>query len=132
MEAKFQTKFSRWLQYAKHGSAVYELKYCKGNALPFSDVKEHQERALLLATTTCINYKIPDVGMAQKPFDCFAICNVPAYVVIQFHRKGNKTFYMILITTWLKEKKESVKRSLTEDRCQEIGFSFDFPDHSQD
>lgn len=124
-EADFQTKFSRWARHFLTQTAVWELKLARG-PLPFSAVKEHQERALLLASQTCIHYKIPDVGMAQKPFDGMTICKSPAYVVIQYEKRGNKEFFLIPIDVWVKEKYQSVRRSLTEERCREIGLACSF------
>lgn len=112
-EADFQTKFTRWAKYKLHASCVWELKYCRGKSLPFSALQPHQKDALNLAATTCIHYKIPDVGMSPKPFDGVTVCRVPAFVVVKFKEDDAKAFYLIPIEEWLHNEKTSTKRSFT-------------------
>lgn len=120
-EAIFQTHFTRWARYNLKRSTAWELKLCKGKALPFSALQEHQKNALLSASRACIHYKIPDVGMAPKPMDGFTLCNAEAYVVIQFDKYRNKEFFMIPIHRWILEEEASKRRSITEERAREIG-----------
>lgn len=120
-ESDFQTKFNRWLKHcwAEH-SAVFELKFSKTNSLPFSAVKPHQIENLTIANSGSFIYKIPDVGQAQKPFDSFIMRRVPAYIVVYYYTPGEKDFYMIHLSDWLKERREGARMSLTRDRAQEI------------
>jgi hypothetical protein len=120
-EAKFQTLFSKWLKYNWSINSVFELKICKNKSLPFNSVKEHQIDALLKTQTKFINYKIPDCGYDQKPFDCFFLTNMNAYVVIMFYKRGQKEFIIIPIKKFIKEKQISNRSSLTEQRAHEIG-----------
>lgn len=120
-EKDFQNKFGRWLKANWHASAVFELKLVRGKSLPFSSVKEHQVWALMKAQNAKIYYKIPDCGNSQKPFDCFLLTKIPAYVVIMFYRRGQKEFIIIDINLFAQEQQRSKRKSLTEERAKEIG-----------
>jgi len=121
-EKDFQRLFSKWLKHRFGGSGAFELKITQGGrALPFSAVQDHQKEALFNAHIRSIVYKIDDSGIGQKPFDCFKLDKVPAYVVVMYYQRGCKHFYMIDIETWIREKKNSHRKSLTEDRAKEIG-----------
>ncbi len=128
VEAQFQTKFSLWLKYNNEGSAAYELKLTKDPSLPFNAVQPHQIRALQLAKHSKLIHKIADVGMLQKPFDCFILKDVPAYVVIQFWKPGEKTFFMIDVDKYVEEVEKSLRegtrKSLTPERAGIIGRVF--------
>lgn len=112
-----------------HG--VFELKLCKDNAIPFSTVKEHQRQALLqVSSDTGLFFKIPDSPIFSgsktrftqlKPFDCFALSNTPAFVVICFYvpRKFKK-FYYIHINNFLEEEENCIRKSLRIERAREI------------
>lgn len=119
-EKDFQTLFNRWARHCFKKTAVFELKITKGNSVPFSDLKEHQENALYCAKNGNIIYKIPDDSIAQKPFDAFSMNKVPAFVVLMFHAKQSE-FIMVDIDVWIKEKETSERKSLTEERAKEIG-----------
>ena len=80
----------------------------------------HQEQALLVVTQGIFVHKIVDCGF-QNPFDTVCLVKVPAYVVIQFWKPGNKEFFMIDIETFIAEKQGSLRKSLTEGRAREIG-----------
>jgi hypothetical protein len=126
-EKDFQTKFNKWLMHnwsVGGVSGAFELKLEKGKSLPFSAVKDHQERALSLAKHHGLVYKIPDGNFEQKPFDVFILSQAAAFVVLQFYRHGQKEFIMINIDNWLKEKATSKRKSLTEERAKEIGTTF--------
>lgn len=130
-EAKFQTEFNRWARNQSRESFVAELKITHTDYLSFSAVREHQERALRIAKNHALAYKIADVGMAQKPFDCFVAVGSPAYLVIMYYQRGVKDFYMIDIDVWLKEKKSSTRRSLTQERAAEIGLQYQLGNSQQ-
>lgn len=105
----------------RDGSFAFELKITKTNSLPFNAVAEHQEVWLHNAKHDQACFKIPDVGMMQKPFDMFCLGNSPAFVVIMYYKPCQKEFIMIDIDDWLKEKEASQRKSLTEVRAKEIG-----------
>lgn len=111
-------------------NGIFELKLCKGNAIPFNSVREHQRVALQMASGSGLFYKIPDSPVftgsatrfsALKPFDCFRLAGVPSFIVVCFYepRKYKKFFY-ITISTWLHEAENSPRKSLTMERAAEI------------
>lgn len=124
-EKDFQTRFTRWLRYRWSGSGAFELKICHEKSLPFDAVQPHQEAALLAASDTGLEYKIPDDTRGSKPFDCFKLC-APAFVVVMFYERGTNHFYLISIEVWLFERANSTRKSLTEERAREIGKLCEF------
>lgn len=119
-EAIFQTLFKRWLAARwKGGSAVFELKRTLHGSIPWSAVKPHQEEALVQATLGQLYYKIPDDSYGQKPFDCFVVKNVDAYVVIAFGKQLKK-FYLIHIGNWINARTETGGPSCTEEAAANI------------
>lgn len=123
-EADFQTAFTKWLKNIHKKTGVFELKFVKGNSLPFSSVQEHQLLALQSSNTGVLAYKIPDGTIGQKPFDCFCMYAVPAYIVIRFEKPRCKKFYMITIGNWLHHIENSKRRSITEAGAASIGTEY--------
>lgn len=114
-------------------SEIYELKICRGTSQPFDSVREHQVQALL-GVANGFYHKITDPPMfygqetrfnAPRPFDCFYLTGLQGYVVIWFYKpRATKEFIKIKIQDWMKEKRESVRKSITEERAKEIGLPF--------
>jgi len=127
-EQQFQTEFNKWVKNCFPFTAAYELKAAEANSIPFSAVADHQERALDVANNgpRPFVYKISDFDRMQKPFDCFSLFGVPAYVVIIFNwNQGNrKDFVMIEIDDWLEEAESSERKSITSERADQIGRRF--------
>lgn len=123
-ERDFQTKFRDWLAYNWHGgTAAFELKFIKDkNAIPFSNVKLHQIRGLKLAQKRLI-WKISDMSIEQKPFDCFILVKAFAFVVICWN-DGSGYFYIINVDDFEKEKETSLRKSLSIERASEIGIKY--------
>jgi len=115
LERKYSAIFSRHLKDHNLPSSCYELKMAKG-ALPFSAVKKHQEEALWHAKHGQLVWKIADGGYVN-PFDYFLLNRAGAYVAIKYSGGG---LYFIDVDVWLREKKHSARRSLTEERAIEI------------
>ena len=120
-ERDFQTLFG------KHNPllGIFELKFCKGKSLPFSALADHQEEALLaVSSATGFYHKITDQPVfaeskvrftRQKPFDCFHLSDIPAYVVICFWTpRKKKIAYYIRIADWIKMRDEADRKSVTE------------------
>lgn len=114
-EKSFQTTFNHWLKNVYKKTGAYELKQTTTGSLPFSAVVDHQVDALLNVRHGQFVFKIPDAGY-QNPFDCFSLCEQPAYVVIKY----DKFFCLISIDTWLLEKGRSKRKSLTSERAKEV------------
>jgi penicillin-binding protein-related factor A (putative recombinase) len=120
-EAEFQTKFNRWCKNRAEESFAYELKLCKRKSIPFNAIEKHQKEYLFLVKHGTFPYKIPDVGLAQRPFDGFCFVKSPAYIGIMFHKRGQKEFILIDIDNFLNEEKTSERKSLTEEKAKQIG-----------
>ncbi len=120
-EADFQTKYNRWVKNVYKKTHAFELKITKTNSIPFSAVKDHQIRWLYAVKHGVVPYKIADVGYDQKPFDGFAMAGEEAVICIMFYTRGTREFYMIDIDVFMTEMRDSVRRSLTEERAREIG-----------
>lgn len=114
-EKDLQTLFGR--KNKVHG--VFELKIVKGKSMPFSAVADHQVNALKDVSGTGLYHKISDASYDRKPFDCFFLCDTPAYVVpVWYVPRKRKTAYYIRIDTFLSAWSNSERKSLTEDTAK--------------
>lgn len=102
---------------------MFELKLTKSASLPFSALKEHQLEALYQAKHNRLAHKIADDSVGFKPFDCFHVREVPAFVVVSYYTRGEKKFYMIDVDDWIKEREASDRKSLTRERAAQIGLT---------
>lgn len=122
LEKNLQTRITRYVKNRwQHGSAAIEVKITKEKSLPFNAVKDHQIAGLLVAKHGTLSYKIPDTGYDQKPFDMVVFQGAGAYILVMFWKRGCKTCYLLDIDVFLKEKKTSDRKSLTEERACELG-----------
>lgn len=104
-EAAFTTKFRRWA--SEHvGTGAYEIKHTRGsNSFYCAELKEHQIDALKAAKGKYgLAYKIPDEGLAYRPFDMFVLKGSRAWVVIAYP----KAFVVIDIDKFLCWKEPSL------------------------
>ena len=120
-ESDFQTAFRD----KNTMPGVFELKFCKGKSLPFSALAKHQEEALFAASSPeGLFHKITDQPVfagskvrftKPKPFDCFRLRNMDAFVVVMWWvpRKKKKVYY-IRIQNWILARKEARRKSITE------------------
>lgn len=121
-EAQFQTKFNHWLRNKFQQTAVFELKVSINDSLPFSRIEKHQINSLLAVNNGTFVYKISDQSQGYKPFDCFSLSYIPAYVVVLY---PSKRFYLIEINDFIKISKTGNK-SLSEPQAQKVAtFSCD-------
>ena len=127
-ERDFQTAFSK----RNTVVGVFELKFCKGTSLPFKSVAEHQERALSHAACgDGLYHKITDSPFFKdpkgrmrftkpKPFDCFFLRDINAYVVIMFWvSRKKKNVYYINIDDFIIMRDEADRKSITEKMAAE-------------
>lgn len=120
-EADFGTLFRHWLKANPMISAAFELKQTKKTYISFSEVKDHQLEALQAAQSKQgILYKAPDDSRGIKPFDFFYLRNSLAFVVIKY----KKFFVLIEVDEFIKEKKISKGKSLTEAKAKDIASLF--------
>lgn len=119
-ERDMQTLFGKKNQL----TGVFELKICKEKSLQFSAVQEHQVRALLHVEGSGLYHKISDMSMGEKPFDCFYLAELPAYVVpVWYVPRKQKTAYYIRIKHFLRMREEADRKSFTEEmarKCAEM------------
>ena len=121
-EKDFQGRFNKWLKYHwMKKSAAFELKICKKKSLSFSAVKSHQIDGLLHAKHGSVVKKLSDIDPAQKPFDCFILANVMAFVVILFYEpRKQKEAFLIDIDDFVEERDKSNRKSITKERGAEL------------
>ena len=120
-EKDMQTLFTKWLK--KYGdTGAYELKLCKKKSMPYNKVEEHQIDALLKSRNGRYAYKISDMSLGRKPYDCFCFHKSYAYVVIMFYvPRKPKIAYIIDIDLFLNAQMMYDRKSITEDICKDIG-----------
>lgn len=123
-ERDFQSEFGK----RNTVRGVFELKLCKSKSMPFNHVAEHQVKALLAADGyEGLYHKLTDQTYGgkmrfthPKPFDCFRLFDVPAYIVIMFYiPRQKKAVYYIPVTTWVERKSQAGRKSLTESMAAE-------------
>lgn len=130
-EKDFQSKFTRWVKDNWVENSAFELKFVdltKHKSMPYSAIKPHQLMALKLACSPVnkLVYKIPDMGISQKPFDCFCLHKASAFLVVMFWERGVDKFYMIAYNDIVREIRVSDRKSLTLSRLKEIGQVYNF------
>ena len=109
---------------------VFELKFCKGKSIRFDSVAEHQEAALLAVEGDGLYHKITDQPFLKdmnfqrkKPFDCFNLAGIPAYVVIMWWiPRKKKNVYYIPINKWCCFRDKADKKSITEEMAAAIAM----------
>jgi len=105
---------------------VFELKFCKGTSIRFDSVAQHQEDALLAVEGDGLYHKITDQPFLKdmnfqrkKPFDCFNLAGIPAYVVIMFwEARKKKNVYYIGIKQWRTLRDVAGRKSITEEMAE--------------
>ena len=107
---------------------VFELKLCKGKSIRWDAVMPHQVEALTaISGDSGFFHKLTDPpvfhGMqtrfnAKRPFDCFHLRNIPAYVVICWYvPRMRKTCYYIPIDVYIHHRSDSERKSFREDEA---------------
>lgn len=114
-------------------SEVWELKFTKQRSIRFDAVQDHQIEGLLEAKKHGLYHKISDQPWgynpkfrftSKKPFDCLFVKDVNSYVLLWFYKpRQPKVFIKIDIDTFIRERDNSDRKSLTEERAMEIGES---------
>ena len=116
-------------------TGVFELKFCKGTSIRFDSVAEHQEAALLAVEGDGLYHKITDQPFLKdmnfqrkKPFDCFNLSGIPAYIVIMWWEpRKKKNVYYIPVKRWCSMRDGAGRKSITEDMAEgEAMFTEDY------
>ena len=112
-EADFGITFRSWLKSNPMTSCSFELKHTRGkNNFPFNELKSEQ---IVYAINIVKGSLIRVQGLQGEP-DYVYLKNVPAYIVIKYPL----FFCLITIEEFLKEKRLSSRKSLTDIRAKEI------------
>lgn len=104
-------------------SFVCELKVKKGKQKLnlTKDFQPHQIPNLIKVVTGCLYHKISDMGTGFKPFDCFNICNTPAFVGVLWYTPRKPRFLYLLdvrdIDFMMKNKVKSISKEDAEKNC---------------
>jgi hypothetical protein len=114
-EADFGIVFRTWFENNPFLGVSFELKHSRGkDYLNFSEVKDEQIMYALRVSTVGVLTRVQGLnGEADYVF-----VKGPAYIVIKYPR----CFCIISIEAFIKEKKESVRKSLTWERACKISF----------
>lgn len=116
-EKDFNIRFNHWLKVVHRTTGAYELKVTKTDSLPFSAVKPHQIAALRAAKNGTLVYKIPDIGLGQKPFDNVCLSGTAAFVGVLY---PSGVAYLIDVDIFIGESQTSERKSLLEARAKVI------------
>jgi len=134
-EGEFGTMKERDIQreFGKRNTipGIFELKLCKGKSIRWDSVRPHQIDSLLKASSEeGLYHKITDPPIyagaktrfnAKRPFDCFLLVNVPAYVVVCFwEARKRKTCYYIRISDYVARRNEADRKSFREDEAKSM------------
>jgi hypothetical protein len=118
-EKDFYRDVQSWVKSINLETAVIELKLCKKEKMNVKEVKPHQISSLLAASNSILSYKIPDVGVDQKPFDICHWNRCYAYVAIIFYiPRKPKNIYLININDYIRI--SSKKKSISQEDCLEV------------
>lgn len=113
-EASFGVQFRHWILQKRLPTGAYELKQTTATAIPFSALGDDQI-AYLLRIKGSKGEIVRVQGVKGEP-DYIYMRRSSAWVVIKFPR----SFHVIDIDTFLEEKKNSKRRSLTAARATEL------------
>jgi hypothetical protein len=123
-EKNFQSDFKQWIKHSSIGTAVFELKVSKDTRLAKTRLEPHQLVSLWNAKHGKQYYRIKDIDyLHPKPYDCYQMAGVSAYVVIMFRciEHGQKQFYLIDIDNW--EKMTAETNIVTEKMAETYGMT---------
>ncbi len=115
-EADFGILFRHWLKANPRHSCAFELKQTSQSSISFSCVEPHQI-AYLEAIHSDVGALIRVQGTNGEP-DYIYLRNAPACIVIKFPR----TFHIISIDAFTREKEKNKLKSLTNERAFEISI----------
>lgn len=100
IESQFQTKFMNWFLHEDNrfcDQAVFEPKVTKTGTFNLKQWRKKQPHQYLrlrdAAGEKGVFWKISDLDVRQKPFDCIFVSNVPSYLVIWYDK--HKVFFNI-------------------------------------
>ena len=102
IESTFQTKFMHWFLHEENrfvDQVVFEPKVTKTNTFNLTQWRKKQPlqyvRLKDAAGEKGVFWKISDTDPRTKPWDCFFVANVPAFLVIYFDKYEH--FFLISV-----------------------------------
>ena len=101
-------------------SIAWEAKFTRTNRINFNCLAPHQEEKLL-AAERAYGEKLADVGIIKKPFDGWVLYKASSFFVAIYFLPRHTEIYEIHIRTFLREKYNSIDKSLTKIKASEIG-----------
>lgn len=116
-EADFSAYFKGWIKRNKQITSSMEIKDTRGEySFNFNEVSDKQI-AFALAINSDEGVLIRTLGLNGEP-DYIYMRNEPARIIIKYPR----SFHIIGIRSFVFEKENSKRKSLTEDRAEEISI----------
>jgi hypothetical protein len=107
-------------------NGAFELKLCKSTSIRYDSVKPHQRQGLKDIQNKGLYHKISDSPWTQKftskkPFDCFYLSDIPAYVVVCLYTlRKPKIFCYIPILIWEEAEIKSDRKSINREEIISI------------
>ena len=133
-ERTFTTEFVKRNDIA----GCFEIKFTSKKSIPFKAVQEHQEAALLAASSReGLSWKISDSPFFKDPkgrmrfthkknFDVIRISCLPGYVVLVFWiARKRKNVYYIHIKKWIELREQSSRKSITEETAYKSAYKYE-------
>ena len=119
-ESSYYGDITRYYLENATNNIAWEAKFSRTKYINFSCLPAHQEEKLLEAERV-YGLKIPDAGIMRKPFDGFVLYKATSLFIAIYYLPRLTEVYEIPIRSFLKEKYESGKKSLSKERAAEIG-----------
>lgn len=127
-EAKFTTKLQRWMRHHLAHTYAWEVKFLdleKDKSLNLiNKTFKNELHNLLVAIRGYFVYKFPDSAGFGTPCDGITLYKEPAYVFIQFYRRGTKHFYLIKAEV-MDEFLEAGNKSINEEQALKLGTRYE-------
>ncbi len=128
-EATFHTNFIKWWGHNRHllpPSFKFETKIIRLNAtsFPVKELSEKEERLLLQAKHSACIQTNSDYGGAGTDCDGDVVSG-GGFIIMQDFKRGNKTFYVIDIDSFIAKRDSMTRKSMTTEHFKEIGKEYE-------
>ena len=118
-EAEFGVQFRAYIKKNPWDfTAHFELKQTEGESIPFSSLEDHQIIYGEALRDSAKGVLIRNMGGSGEPDYTYSYRD-PVFVVIKYPGE----FFIIQLSSFLKEKEDSVRKSLTRERAREIAHT---------
>lgn len=116
IETDFGLRLKKWMLKNPMFSCSLETKQTTTNSIPFSAVEDEQ-LAWGMAIRSDKGAMVRVIGISGQP-DYIWCRNMPSFIVIKYP----DFFCIISVVTFIQEKEQSKRKSLTADRAKEIAI----------